>query len=261
MKKTYNFFIDIDGTLKPRGKKEISKKVLESLAYARSNGCKIFINTARSYANVPSYLKELEDIDGICCGCGTAIVSHGKPIYTRFIPEDHLDLMLELFFKEEEMHGLCFEGYEHMYLLGDFSVGGPKKHITSKDDFKTVFKGAKIQKFATPANAPFPSEALISELRKVFDLYEYRYPPYYIEGVPIGYGKGYAIKLTEETLGLDHTMTVAIGDSANDLSMLTYAPTSVAMGNAPDDIKKIATFVTETDENDGVADAIYKLLG
>ena len=79
--------------------------------------------------------------------------------------------------------------------------------------------------------------------------------------MPIGYGKGYAIKLTEETLGIDHDSTVAIGDSLNDLSMLTYAATSVAMGNAPDDIKKIATFVTETDENDGVADAIYKLLG
>ena len=57
MEATYNFFIDIDGTLKPRGKKEISPKVLESLAYARSKGCKIFINTARSYANVPAYLK------------------------------------------------------------------------------------------------------------------------------------------------------------------------------------------------------------
>ena len=260
MEKTYSFFIDIDGTLKPRGRKDISEKVLRSLAYARSKGCKIFINTARSYANVPTSLKDLADIDGICCGCGTAIVSHGKPIYTRFIPEDQLDLMLDLFFKEEEMHGLCFEGYEYMYLLGDFSVGGPKKYITSKDDFKTVFKGAAIQKFATPANAPFPSEALLTELRRVFDLFEYRYPPYYVEGVPKGYGKGHAIKLTEETLGLDHGLTVAIGDSVNDLSMLTYAATSVAMGNSPDNIKKIATFVTETDENDGVADAIYKLL-
>ena len=261
MEATYNFFIDIDGTLKPRGKKEISPKVLESLAYARSNGCKIFINTARSYANVPAYLKYLPDIDGICCGCGTAIVSKGKPIYSSFIPESHLDLMLDLFFKEEPMNGICFEGYDNMYILGDFKVGGPMKHITSKDDFKTVFKGAAIQKFATPANAPFPSEALLSELRKIFDVFEYRYPPFYIEGVPIGYGKGHAIKLTEETLGLDHSKTVAIGDSLNDLSMLTYATISVAMGNAPDDIKKLCTFVTETDLNDGVADAIYKLLG
>ena len=63
MGKTYNFFIDIDGTLIPRGKNEISKKVLDSLAFAREKGCKIFINTARSYANIPNYLKELPFLD------------------------------------------------------------------------------------------------------------------------------------------------------------------------------------------------------
>ena len=168
--------------------------------------------------------------------------------------------MLDLFFKEDPMHGICFEGFDNMYILGNFSVGGPKKYLSSQDDFKTIYKGAKIQKFATPADKPFPSEALRAELRKNFDVYEYDYPPQYIEGVPRGYGKGHAIKLTEDTLNLDHAFSVAIGDSLNDLSMLKYAPISVAMGNSPDDIKKIATFVTETSENDGVADAIYKLL-
>ena len=260
MEKSYNFFIDIDGTLIPRGKNEISEKVLGSLAFARERGCKIFINTARSYANIPKYLKELSALDGICCGCGTAIIYDGKPIYTHFISENELNIMLDLFFNEEEHREICFEGYDNMYILGDFDVYGPKKYITSKDDFKTIFKGGKVQKFATPANKPFPSKFLLSELKNHFDIYEYHYPPRYVEGVPIGYGKGHAIKLTENTLGLDHDLTVAIGDSANDLSMLTYAPVSVAMGNSPDDIKKIATFVTETSENDGVADAIYKLL-
>jgi len=258
--KKYNFFIDIDGTLLPRGVKQVSEKVLSALEYARSKGCNIFINTARSCANVPDYLKTLPTLDGICCGCGTAIIYGGKPIYTTFIPEKDLNMMLELFYNEEQLHGICFEGFEYMYILGDFSVGGPKKYITSKDDFETVFKGATIQKFATPANRPFPSEYLLSELRKKFDLYEYNYSPCYIEGVPKGYGKGHAIKLAEETLNLDHSLSVAIGDSLNDISMLEYAAIAVAVGNAPDNVKEKADLVVETSENDGVADAIYKLL-
>ena len=82
----------------------------------------------------------------------------------------------------------------------------------------------------------------------------------YIEGVPIGYGKGHAIKLAEETLNLDHSLSVAIGDSLNDVSMLEYAALAVAVGNAPDNVKEKADLVVETSENDGVADAICKLL-
>lgn len=46
---------------------------------------------------------------------------------------------------------------------------------------------------------------------------------------------------------------IAFGDNFNDLDMLEYAGLSVAMGNAPDEIKQIAKEVTATNNEDGIA--------
>ncbi len=53
---------------------------------------------------------------------------------------------------------------------------------------------------------------------------------------------------------------MAIGDQGNDLSMLQFAGTAIAMGNAIPEAKQLATFVTDTNENDGVAHAIQKFV-
>lgn len=54
---------------------------------------------------------------------------------------------------------------------------------------------------------------------------------------------------------------MAIGDNNNDLTMLEYAVHSVAMGNSDDSIKKIARYVTDTNDNDGAAKAIERIIG
>ena len=53
---------------------------------------------------------------------------------------------------------------------------------------------------------------------------------------------------------------MSIGDQNNDIQMLKYASVSVAMGNSQENIQKIAKFVTETNDNDGVAVAINKFI-
>ena len=54
--------------------------------------------------------------------------------------------------------------------------------------------------------------------------------------------------------------TVAIGDSTNDMEVLSAAGVSVAMGNAPDEIKAIATSVTEGNDADGIYHFLRKVL-
>ena len=51
-----------------------------------------------------------------------------------------------------------------------------------------------------------------------------------------------------------------IGDNFNDVSMIRDAGIGVAMGNAPDEVKAIADFVTDTNINGGVAKAIWRVL-
>ena len=53
---------------------------------------------------------------------------------------------------------------------------------------------------------------------------------------------------------------MCIGDSGNDLSMLNEAGLAVVMGNAEDDIKKYADFITDSNENSGVAMVINKFI-
>lgn len=54
---------------------------------------------------------------------------------------------------------------------------------------------------------------------------------------------------------------MAVGDNLNDKSMLERAGVAVAMENALPELKDIATFVTDSNENSGVAKAIYRALG
>ena len=50
---------------------------------------------------------------------------------------------------------------------------------------------------------------------------------------------------------------MALGDAANDIEMLDFAGVSVAMGNATDDIKKRCRYTTSSNDDYGVAKAIY----
>jgi len=51
-----------------------------------------------------------------------------------------------------------------------------------------------------------------------------------------------------------------IGDNYNDLAMFAQSDFSIAMGNAPDDVKKKARFVTASNEADGLAEAIHRYI-
>lgn len=72
--------------------------------------------------------------------------------------------------------------------------------------------------------------------------------------------KGNALQFLAGHLGVDMSNTVVIGDSYNDISMFQVAGTKIAMGNAVDEIKRMATTVTRTNDEHGVAHAIRNLL-
>lgn len=72
--------------------------------------------------------------------------------------------------------------------------------------------------------------------------------------------KGSAIKTLAKTLNIKPSEIMCLGDGENDLSMLEIAGVSVAMGNAPDYVKEKAHFITDSNNNSGVAKAIYKFV-
>jgi len=80
-----------------------------------------------------------------------------------------------------------------------------------------------------------------------------------IEIMPKGVNKGTAVMELANELGLKREEVMTIGDNGNDLSMIEAAGIGVCMGNGVDELKTAADYVTGTNAQDGVAQAIYHL--
>lgn len=91
-------------------------------------------------------------------------------------------------------------------------------------------------------------------------LYITKSKPFYLEFLHPQATKGHALKLLAEKLSIDREAIIAFGDSYNDIEMLEYAGMGVAMGNAPEAIKKIADQVTASNDESGIARFLEKFL-
>jgi Cof subfamily protein (haloacid dehalogenase superfamily) len=83
---------------------------------------------------------------------------------------------------------------------------------------------------------------------------------YYLDVTPPGHDKGTFVEAMARRLGVAADAVATIGDMQNDLPMFARSGISFAMGNASDDVKKQAKYVTDTNERDGFAKAVETML-
>jgi hydroxymethylpyrimidine pyrophosphatase-like HAD family hydrolase len=83
---------------------------------------------------------------------------------------------------------------------------------------------------------------------------------YYLDVTPPRCDKGTFVKAMARRLGISTDAVATIGDMENDVPMFRTSGMSIAMGNAPDDVKKLATHVTASNEDEGFAKAIEMIL-
>ena len=83
---------------------------------------------------------------------------------------------------------------------------------------------------------------------------------YYLDITPPGCDKGTFVQAMAKRLGISTDAVATIGDMQNDLAMFRTSGLSFAMGNATDDVKKLATHVTTSNENEGFASAMEMVL-
>ncbi len=84
---------------------------------------------------------------------------------------------------------------------------------------------------------------------------------YYLDVTPPDCNKGTFVQAMARRLGIPLDAVATIGDMQNDLAMFRTSGISFAMGNATDDVKKAATHVTASNEDEGFATAIEMILG
>jgi Cof subfamily protein (haloacid dehalogenase superfamily) len=109
-------------------------------------------------------------------------------------------------------------------------------------------------------------ESVISSLElKLVSVFQsglniYTSKPTYLEMMRQDASKTKAVQFLMKRYGINREEIIAIGDNFNDKEMIAYAGTGVAMGNAPDVIKAVADYVTDTNQRDGVRKAIEKFI-
>ena len=84
-----------------------------------------------------------------------------------------------------------------------------------------------------------------------------RSQPYYLDITHPQANKGNSVRSMAALMDVPIAEVAVIGDNYNDLAMFAQSDFAIAMGNAPDDVKKKARFVTGTNDADGLAEAIH----
>lgn len=83
---------------------------------------------------------------------------------------------------------------------------------------------------------------------------------FYFEFTAGGIDKARALDTVLRSMAYAPEQLIAFGDGMNDLSMIRYAGTGVAMGNAVPELKGIAQYITGTNDEDGIAEALFHFI-
>lgn len=264
------FAFDLDGTMLGKDG-SLSPKGEKALTAAAAQGVELVPTTGRILGFLPESLTRLPFIRYVVTSNGAAVydLSSEKRLYSCLLSwqlaVEVLDILREYpVFVEIYAQGRpvlrrgdlvrAWEQYgfperKRMYLKKDYlQVQSLRQYIK-----ETQISPEKI-------NLPYLPEKLRGEIKErlsqnknvklvssIFDNLEIN---------AAGCHKGAALAALGEILNISRENTAAIGDNGNDREMLEYAGLSIAMGNATEEIKKIAKATTASCEEDGAALAI-----
>lgn len=261
--------LDVDGTLLKEDK-SISPAVKEAIAKASAKGVKVVITTGRPVKGITKILDELdlraEGDYAIGYNGGVIQKTHNEEVYSQILmPEDSFELL----------YRLSLDLNVHIHLLTSKEVITPNRdisHYTVLEAFmnqiqllyKTPEEMVKIKDVNKIMLIDHP-EVLDEAIKQLPDwIYEkfnlVKSAPYFLEILPKEVSKGVGIKMLADSLGIKQEEIIAVGDADNDLDMIEFAGLGVAMGNAFENVKKVANYISKTNEEDGVAHVINKFI-
>ena len=261
--------LDVDGTLL-NDEREISKRTLAALLKVQQMGVRIVLASGRpTYGLMPlAKTLELGNYGGFVLsynGCQIIKAQNGEILFERRINPE----MLPYLEKKARKNGFAIFTYHNDTLITDI----PDNEYIKNEALLNNLKIIKEDEFSTaidfaPCKCMLVSdkeEALIEleqhwEKRLAGTLDAFRSEPYFLEVVPCGVNKANTLGALLEHLGVTREEVIAVGDGVCDVTMLQLAGMGVAMGHSQDSVKVCADYVTASNEEDGVALAVEKLI-
>lgn len=259
--------LDVDGTLL-NDEKKISKRTLNTLRKVQQMGVRIMLASGRPTYGLLPLAKTLEL--GIYNGYilsynGGQVInaSNGEVLFERRISPEQIPYLEKKAIKN---------GFAILTYNGDAIVTNDPSNIHVQEE--AALNGMKIdhqEMFSLSIDYPPCKCMLVSDdeealvglekhwKRRLNGVLEvFRSEPYFLEVLACGVDKASALAAIMEMEGLKGDEVVVFGDGVADVTMLQLTGLGIAMGNAPDSVKRCADYTTLSNNEDGVAVAVEK---
>lgn len=255
---------DIDGTL-VTGDRQITPGVREAVRTVQARGVRVCLATGRMWQSAEPYFRRLGADPPAILYNGGLVFDFTTQMVLRQVQLDYDQARAVL----EILRGIP-EVQPHLYVDNRVYTGqanvltdryrrkdglqveevGDLVQFLPRNPMKILIIGARpdleraaglIRRLPLPINLVFSEET-------------------YMEIIPMGSSKGVALQFVAQHLGIPLKAVIAVGDNLNDLEMIQLAGLGVAMGNAPDELKAHADFVTATNEQEGLRHVIERFI-
>ncbi|OKP89327.1 phosphatase [Paenibacillus sp. P3E] len=245
-------FFDIDGTIYDE-EKNIPASTKEAIAELKRQGHHVAIATGRA-AYMFEDLREELDIHSYVSLNGQYVVFEGEVIYRN--PLDTSSLQALTLFAEKNDHpvayidavGMKVNVAEHEYIRT--SIGSLKLAFPTHD--AEYFLQHEI--YQALIFCPEENQLLYEETYPQFHFI--RWHPLCMDVLPGNGSKAGGIAQMMKSLGARKEDIYAFGDGLNDLEMLGFVGHGIAMGNAEDEVKTVARYVTKPVSENGILEGL-----
>ncbi|CAM4091007.1 Cof-type HAD-IIB family hydrolase [Paenibacillus alkaliterrae] len=241
-------FFDIDGTLLDHDKK-LPVSTQQAIRNLKRVGHGVAIATGRG----PFMFKELREqleIDSFVSYNGQYAVWKDKPVFQNPLQPELLQELTE--YADENEHPLVYMDVETMRSNKDYHVYIEESISTLKVPHPAhdaeYFRGRDI--YQTLVFCTIEEEPLYRERFPNLDFI--RWHPLSMDVLPLGGSKARGIEALINQIGISKDDVYAFGDYLNDIEMLQFVGTGIAMGNSPDIVKRAAKHVTRDVSEDGI---------
>ena len=254
-RKIESVFFDVDGTLVSFKTHQVPESTKEAIRQMRAKGIKVFVATGRML----SMLGVLDDIefDGfITYNGGCCVDSAGKEIFSRPIPVEELERLNGRL--KQDHFAVSYMRKDGMYVNELAQIVMNVANHVNVEPPVVMDPDEIIKEPVYQLCIYLEDDAKLTEILEevLTDCISNRWISWFADVNVKGVTKQLGIDKILEHYGLPLESSMSFGDAGNDIPMIKHAAIGVAMGNASEQVKQAADYITDTVDDDGVLKAL-----